>query len=184
MGATFHTLGTHKCRAMIAGFGVCVVIVWRAAVRAALTLRRASSGRRDSRGSSWFESTWTAAKLRTRLVSSLGAAGQRCGGQHVRRAAETTIDEGPASDRWLGERPFGRFCWSPGARLRAGVGRFPRDCCRMCLHHGPKFAVSTNVHGLSLRTIPGAAVIKNFVCAFIELRLSESAAYLAFICED
>ena len=76
---------------------------WRAAVRAALTLRRTSSGRRDSRGSSWFESTWTAAKLRSRLV---GVA--RRGRRTMRRAAcsSWSADDGrrgvlPAIGGWV-----------------------------------------------------------------------------------
>ena len=76
---------------------------WRAAVRAALTLRRTSSGRRDSRGSSWFESTWTAAKLRPRLV---GVARRGC--RTMRRAACSSwnADDGrrgvlPAIGGWV-----------------------------------------------------------------------------------
>ena len=76
---------------------------WRAAVRAALTLRRTSSGRRDSRGSSWFESTWTAAKLRPRLV---GVARRGC--RTMRRAAcsSWSADDGrrgvlPAIGGWV-----------------------------------------------------------------------------------
>ena len=70
---------------------------WRAAVRAALTLRRTSSGRRDSRGSSWFESTWTAAKLRSRLV---GVARRGC-----RTMRQAFFSSGSADDGRRGVLP-------------------------------------------------------------------------------
>ena len=64
---------------------------------------RTSSGRRDSRGSSWFESTWTAAKLRPRLV---GVARRGC--RTMRRAAcsSWSADDGrrgvlPAIGGWV-----------------------------------------------------------------------------------
>ena len=85
------------------GLGRATVVSWRAAVRAALTMRRTSTGSGDSRGSSWFDPTWTGSKLRTRLVRVA-----RRGCRTTRRAACSSWsadDERrgvlPAMDGWV-----------------------------------------------------------------------------------